>query len=148
GSIDFLRNETKINVSFDFSKVEIEGKPVKYWIAKEGEEWKNDWEEAIPEFSEKFVRTLNAVMIDKSRDLDFGNFQEANYQLTVQFLTIDDDNDVKALLIFSQNNSQNALAEISINGKAGKFGSMANLIGDAMIDAGEKFGKFLIRKIE
>jgi hypothetical protein len=148
GSIDFLKNETKINVAFDFSETKIEGKPIKYWVLKEGEEWKDDWEEAIPEFSEKFVKTLNTVLAGKERDLEFGNFKEAKYRLTVHFLDIDDDNDVKALLVFSQNNAENSLAEISINCKAGRFGSMANLIGDAMIDAGENFGAFLIKKLK
>jgi hypothetical protein len=144
-SIDFLKKETQVNITFDFSVLKIESKTVEMMIAENGEKWKNWWEKAIPEFSEKFVRTLNTVLSDKNRDLTFGDFQQADYALTVKFLEINDDNDVKALLIFSQNDSENSLAEISIDGKAGRFGSVANLLGDAMKDAGRKFGKFLLK---
>ncbi|MDR1552114.1 MAG: hypothetical protein LBS69_01460 [Prevotellaceae bacterium] len=82
---------------------------------------------SIPEFSEKFVKTLNTVLSNKNRDLAFGDFQHA----TIQFLKIDD-NGMKAFLIFSQNDSENSLAEISID-------------GDAMKNASKQFGKFLLK---
>ncbi len=62
-------------------------------------------------------------------------------------MSLDDDWDMVAVVFFTLTNDKNVIATLKIKGSAGTFGSAVNLTGDAMLDAGEKFGKTISKKV-
>jgi hypothetical protein len=62
-------------------------------------------------------------------------------------LEFDDDKDMDAEVVITQMNNDQVPARLTLVGKAGSFGSLTNLVGDAMKSAGKKWGIFLSKKI-
>ncbi|MDR1120966.1 MAG: hypothetical protein LBM08_08615 [Dysgonamonadaceae bacterium] len=147
GNLDFLKGETKLNIVFDYSNLKIEGRSEEYYIEKNGIKWKENWDNAKNEFFEKFVRNVNLKLIEKEKQLRCGNFLDSKYQATVRVLELDNDKDMDAEIIIAQMDNNQILARLTLTGKAGSFGTMTNLVGDAMKDAGEKIGKLLVKKL-
>lgn len=148
GSLDFLNNQTELNIVFDYTHLKIEGKSEEYYAIKEGKEWQKDWNNSKKEFFEKFVNSMNLELINRENKLRCGSYGDAKYQATIWVLELDDDNDMNAEVIIHKISDNQALARITLYGAAGAFGTMANLVGDAMKDAGKKLGKFLAKKLK
>ena len=146
GDLSFLKGENKLHVVFDYSDLKIEGKKETVFLEKKGDKWATDWNNAKSEFFEKFTKNANMVLIDKDLDLRIGNFPDAKYQITIKVLTLDDDWDMTTEVYFAKDSK--ILAVVDLKGSAGKFGSPTNLTGDAMKDAGTRFGKFISKKIK
>jgi hypothetical protein len=147
GSMNFLRGETKIKVLFDYSDLMIDGISekdfVKARVRRFGEEWGVKWENTTKKwFNERFLAYTNGKLA-KSKLRLAEDAPDANYQAIVKYVIMDDDNDTRLVVEFTKVNSTEVLARIALYGSAGSFGSMVNLVGDALKKAGECFGKFL-----
>ena len=141
-SWDFLKGQKELNVVFDYSDLKIENQAESVYFAYKGEKWATKWENGKTEFFSKFVGEANG----KSKSIVLGNTPNAEFTATVKILSLDDDWDMKVVVIFTKTNDNNVLATKTIKGSAGTFGSATNLTGDAMLSTGRKFGKFISKK--
>jgi hypothetical protein len=148
GSLDFLQSETKINVVVDYSKSKIDGLLYEDWLRKEGKGRQNWEEKGQNEVLWKFLASINKQISKKYDNLNFGEYPEVKYTAIIYILKINDDCDFDAEVVFSDIKSDNIVAKTNLHGKAGHFGSFTNLLGDAMINAGKKYGKFILKFLE
>ena len=140
-SFDFLKGQKEINVILDYSDLKIDEKPENVYLVYRGNEWATKWEAAKTEFYQKFITasTFN------SEQIVFGNIPNAEYTVIVKILSLDWDMD--AIVFFIRTNDTKILAAIDLHGNSAIFGSAETKTSSAMINAGEKFGKFVSKKI-
>ncbi len=145
-SLDFLKNEKELNVIFDYSEAKFEKKLAEDYFAQENAKNK-DWEAKYKEaMITKFIAAINGELSNGCRVRR--ESQNVKYQLIVKVIKIDDDCDTDAEILVTEINSINILAQFSVYGAAGSFGSFTNLCGDAIENIGEKTGKFIAKKID
>ena len=144
GSLSLLKNETQLNIVFDYYYLKIEGIRESDFAATKSESDQVKWENSKKQFLAKFMAGFNKRVSGK---ILAGIFPDVKYKLTVIMLTLDDDCDMVAQVVFSEQNSTTPIAVFSLKGNAGRFGSQSNLIGDACLDAGEKTGKFIAKQL-
>jgi hypothetical protein len=152
GSLAFLNGEKELNIVFDFTGALIDNKSEKDFVdiqgVRKGDEWKTKWENSTKKgFYILFLVKFNEHLIGK-HELRGGSFPNATYQATIRINKIDSDGEVRGEAVFTQANSTELLARVKINGDGGRWGSLENLFGDGFEKAGDKFGKFVARKLK
>ncbi len=147
GSLNFLKGEKQLYIAeFDFSSAIIHKKEKSADFFERQHAKDSDWENKFKTgIRSKFMDGLNTGL---KVGLNAGNFDDATYKATVIVTDIDLNNNINAEIVFTKMNSTVVLARIALPGTAGRFGSMANLVGDASKDAGNKLGKFISKKLK
>ena len=144
-NFDFLRGVEELDVELDYSIAKFEKKWASDFFMLENSRNPN-WEiEYKKEMLIKFVISANSYL--PSWCIIKENFQNAKYKIIVKVIKLDDDKDTDANILIVEKNSGEILAQFSVYGAAGTFGSFKNLSGDAMENVGKKAGKFLAKKI-
>jgi hypothetical protein len=171
GSLDFLKGETKLNISFDYTELKVDGKAEKEFVEhnvermnieepESGDIWKAEWDNSfrIKIFHPGFIKETNRELFDNDRKLRIGTFDDANYQAIVKVFEIipgknagpfSDDPNVNVEVVFTKIDNNEVLAKILIKKSLGKpFSNFEGRIGSAYENVGENFGKFLAKKLK
>jgi len=148
GSLDFLKGVKKLNVVFDYTDLIINGKTEEYFTATREEKWKNNWDNDKIRFYERFVRNANI----ESTKLLLGNFPDTEYMATVKVLRMIDESHIYVAEVkFTQTNSTNILAVVSIDYKKHTVSTgwtLTRTINKIMDIAGKQFGKLIVKQIK
>jgi hypothetical protein len=132
GSVDFLKNESKVNLVFDFNGLTLDGDSEASYIKErmadentpeEAQDWKNKWE---GEWRTKFKNTFTKYCNDELKNLVVSQSSpESNYTILVKIIDIDPGNfagpfsnpsKLKAdFLIFKTDDMKNYLETLSLN---------------------------------
>ena len=153
GSLTCLKGESQLNVIIDFSQSKIDGLSEQDFIWKmglkdsRGSEWEEYWKkDCYKQFFGKFC--LSAFEETEEIGLKLGSFPEAKYTAILQLETVDDDGEINGRIRIVETETEKEKAVImKLNGDGGRWGSIENLIGDAMERAGEKTGRFIRKNI-
>ena len=146
GSLNFLKGVKNLNVVFDYSDLIINGKTEEYFTEKSGERWKTNWDNDKIRFYELFITNANAEFINTKTTLRLGDFPDAEYMITVKVLKmIDGIHDYTAEVIFTQMDSTDVLAVVSIDyKKISREWTLTKTINKIMDIAGKQFAKLIL----
>lgn len=134
-----LKNETRLNVEFDYSEVLINGLNIEDFADAE-EDWKKD----EPKIYGKFISNFNKKM----KNLVGGRVKNANYTLTIHPLVISDKGNIKAYFVITNSEGREVYKSEEVKGSGGTFGSQLNLMGDGMQSLGKKIGSLVNKLIK
>lgn len=152
GDLDFLKNQKEIHLVFDWSNVIIDNKTEEDFVdikaINSREDWKNEWYTTIKKgFELKFKAATNGIFIE-TLDMKVGDYPNANVTALIKLQRIDSDGEVYASVIFSNNNSDEPIITVKINGDGGMWGTVENLFGDGFTKAGISLGKIIVKNLE
>lgn len=137
GSLDFLQTNNAFSVSIDFSQSKI--KKMSYNVYCELDE---DWKKDEKDIQKRFKLAMAEGFAKYNIDI----LNEAPVSLLLFPTTIDNDGETRAYLeIRDSDNAVLAVIE-GIHGEGGRFGSLANLVGDGMERIAHSFVKYLIKQ--
>lgn len=153
GSLNCLRGEKELNFCIDFSKGKIVGMSEQDFIWKmsmkdsRGDAWPEYWRnECYREFLSKFC--LNAFDETQDVGLKIGVFPDANYTAILLVETVDDDGEISGKMRIEETKTGIEKAVLmKVHGEGGRWGTIENLIGDAMERTGKSVGKYIAREI-
>jgi len=152
GNFDFLNGEQKLNLVIDYSNAMIHDKTevafVNQMVAKNGELWKEKWEEITKkELFQHFSTFFNRWTARTG--IQIGNFPEANYVAIVKIIRIEKKGTTYANVVFSKINSTNVITAVSAQGKgAKKNGSMEAMMGDGFKRTGYYLGRIIAANLK
>jgi len=165
GKLDFLKNQEKVNIIFDFSSFKIDGDPIGEYVEERTEnkseedaaEWIAEWEgSARVDFKEKYIKYCN----DELKRLEVGVFPEAEYTIVVKIDDIDPGNfagpfsnpaKIKSTVSFLKTGEETVLATISKNKDYNNYFLSPvefHRIGGGFGEAGKMLAKFLNKKVK
>ena len=169
GNLNVLKNEKIINVVFDYSNVafrfddsEEEKRYVDRKVIEEGEEWKIGWEAIKAAIKTgllhpEFVKEFNLELFDNNCELKGGNYETANYTMTVVMNVIcsgknagpfSDDPYIEAYVLVKKTGSNEVVAKIEMKRVTGNsFSDLTGRIEIAYENLGEELGEFFAKKI-
>ena len=135
-----IADETKLDLIIDFSEASILGVDFEDWVTGEP-----DWEQSYSTIRVKFMQAFNSSADKGKKPHKVGNAPNSNYVVYVKVQKVKDDwSEVHALVSVKNRDGEVIFAD-SIKGEQGRFGSVANLMGDAMEDMGWKVGRLIFR---
>jgi hypothetical protein len=94
----------------------------------------------------KFIDGLNSSLSGHKSHLRAVNTLESEYKGTLVIIKVHPKGGTLAVIDFSPIDSDTSLAKLAFYYSGGSHGSISNLIGDALWDAGENVGDLLARK--
>ena len=165
GNLDFLKDQEKVNIVFDFSKITIDGDSEKEYIKertegkseKEAAEWKAEWEGSAREsFKEFYIKYCN----DELKKFNIGVFPDAQYTIIVKIDDIDPGNfagpfsnaaKIKTTVNIVKTGEETVLASITNNKDYNKFAVLPiefHRIAAAFGEAGKMIGDFFNKKVK
>jgi hypothetical protein len=99
GSIDFLKDQNKVNLVFDFAKMTVNGDSEENYIkermadektSKEADQWKNEW---LGSHRTQFTNTFTKYCNDELKKLQVSKaYKDATYTIIVKIEDIDPGN--------------------------------------------------------
>lgn len=131
--LDPLRGQ-EINFGLDFSNAQIMGQNANDFIASR-EDWKNEHQEI-------WCRMVNAFNSYAYKST-LGGYRESEYTLLIQPVLVDDDGSTIDGWTQVVNSKGEVIFCRSFHVSEGHFGSVTNLMGDALAKYAEKLGKKL-----
>ncbi|MBR5650791.1 MAG: hypothetical protein IKX38_03865 [Bacteroidales bacterium] len=149
GALLFLKDEQQLNFDVDFSDAMIDRMSEKEFLdlkcfeEDEGDGWRDYWNTKCRKgFILKF--TINANQKTNGKFPRLGMYPEATYTAVYKLVNVDDDGDLKGGVIIKDTKTGEVKAVVkNVFGDGGRFGSIENLIGDAMERAGKSFGRYV-----
>ena len=142
----FLKGVKEFSVEMDYSQTRFDRKLAEdFFMIQNNRNPK--WEATYKkEMLLKFMVNANSYLPDGCRIRE--NSQNAEYKIIVKVITLNENKDTNAEILITKINSSEVLAKFSVYGKAGKYGTYANLSGDAMQKIGKETGLFLAKRVE
>jgi hypothetical protein len=151
GSFSCLRKESNVSILFDFSKATIEKKtPDDHFDDPDDhDEDMAEWNKMTApegELAKVFTNELKSFLADHGVKLKINDkTQPEHYRLLFTVGDIDDDCDMSFDVSLINVDAVQEVASMHLNGGAGNFGSMYNLMGDALKSAANRFGKYILK---
>lgn len=141
GSVSVINVEgTAVDVHLDYTSAEMDDMSFEKALSKM-ELTKEQWNQTIvPTLISNFCKGANNECKALFRQ---ATATPAQYALTIQALTVDDDGETEAKLILKDTATGEILGEAVMNADGGRFGSWQNLMGDALERMGEEFGELV-----
>jgi hypothetical protein len=151
GAFNFLNGEQKLHLVIDYNNAIIHDKTeaafVNQMVAKNGELWKDKWEEITKkELYQHFSTFFNRWTAKTG--IQIGDFPEANYVATVKIMKIEKKGTTYANVLFSMAGSTDVIAITSVQGKGGKRGSVENRMGDGFKRTGYHLGRIFTSNLK
>jgi len=131
-----VADEQKIDLNIDFSNASILGVDFEDWVTGEP-----DWDQSYSEIRVKFIQAFNSIADRGRHPHRAGSAPNSSYLLHIKIEKVKDDGSEVHALVCVENKEGNTIYEKSMKGEQGRFGSVANLMGDAMEDLGYKVGR-------
>ena len=142
----FLKGVKEFSVEMDYSQTRFDKKIAEDFFMIQNTR-NPKWEATYKkEMLIKFIVNVNSYLPDGCRVKE--NSQNADYKIIVKVKALNGNKDTDADILITKVNSSEVMAKFSVNGKAGKYGSYANLSGDAMEKIGIEVGQFLAKRVE
>ena len=139
GSLDVLKGRGRVNLEMDFSQASIMGMEEDAFANYE-HDWIRDKDEIVALFVGEVLSNCNSIIV--------GVFSNTEYTIKVNVLSISTKGDYYCTADVI-NRSGEVVASINgIKEFGGRFGSKLNLIKDGAKHTGERFGKFLRKKLK
>jgi hypothetical protein len=142
----FLKGVKEFSVEMDYSQTRFDKKVSEDFFMIANNRNPNFETTYKKEMLLKFIVSINSYLPDGCRVKE--NSQNAEYKIIVRVMSLNGDKDTNADILITRTDSSEILAQFAVYGEAGKYGSFANLSGDAMVKVGEKAGKFLSKKVK
>lgn len=146
-----LKGEQKINFVVDWADLTIDRKPVPNWLEVRQAD-QPDWD-AKKELNEELKPRVDDLVEAANKKLSSCNLylskdKSCKYTLVLkpQNVSKKGDNIIKCEV--KTTSGKKTIAEFSIAGKGGMFGSMSNLWGDGFKDSGKKLGNFIKKALK
>jgi len=143
GSFDVLEetNQTTLGVLFDYSQAKIDNIAVKVY-AKQNDK---DWNSLSQRLESRFIEETNDE-VSQCRLIGM-NDTGYSYFVKVSFYSIDEDGECTiAIRLFEKNNEDKVIGLIELSADSQR-GDWDEALEDSYNDLGEKFGKFLDKKV-
>jgi TM2 domain-containing membrane protein YozV len=142
-SFDFLKGETRLNVVFDYSELQIRGVSEEVYFASQSSESKQEWDEAkVEDFYKDFVEKANDYLKDEA-ELRLGSFPDAPYQAIVRLLSVDRDYYMQVEVVFVRADTKETLTSVKLEGEPRSYGDIVYMLSFAMEKIGQSVGTFL-----
>ena len=139
GSFHALANESKVNLTLDYTESTIDNMPFETFLEVE-----EHWEKGYREIVLKLIKSANQY----SNKLIYTTKKETNYQLVYKAISVSRTGYTNGYLILLDKD-KNVVGETDnyyING--GRYGSQLNLMGDASENIGKNIAKFINKQIK
>lgn len=149
GDLTVLKGITGMQVVEDLSKITIAGLDVDHWLTFRQTEQpdysaKNEWEHELkPLFKTVLLPFANQRLMKQNFMLS--EEIESDVYMVVQPQNIGRKGNCVINCYIRKKGSDDNLASLFVTGRGGVFGTMSNLWGDGLKDAGNAMGKFLAR---
>ncbi len=137
GNLSFLKGQTFLDCSVDFSQASILGM-TEDEIAVQEEDWWKDRHNYVG----RFYEGINSKLMKKS--LFVGKHENASYRAELVVRQVEKNgNMLSEFVISSTENPEEILCKIVVSATGGRFGSFLNLLGDGMEHTGEILSKYI-----
>lgn len=175
GSLAFLKQESRVNVEYDYNGMKVSGMKEEDFVAKKvadynkkqpgrGDQWRQAWiNDRTEKYQPKFEQLLNKYASGKRGNLQFGSFKDAKYTLILKTTFTSEGYNVaimarpafinaNAIFVETQNRT-NVIAVVTIT-KAPGMDAWGNdfdagsRIQEAYAKAGKELGIFIAKKIK
>ena len=155
GNLDFLQTERNLKIILDFSQADINGATAEQFIdviPLESESLDNEekgWNKKTLNndvLRYEFVNNINQALSQHRSGLRIVNNLDSKYKATVYIISVNRKGGIKGIIDFTPNDSDKSLAKVTFSHSGGSHGSISNLMGDALKEAGENLGAFIARK--
>lgn len=167
GSVAFLKQETRVNLEYDYSDLKAGRKPkeclpdqefIAQQVAREnekhagrGESWRQEWiGQRTVRFQPKFQEVLNKQLAEVKLPLEFGSFKDAKYTLVLKTKTIlTGSTCITADAEFVEtSNRANTVAVVKLVDMPGRNAWAGSDMGEAYAKAGKELGILIRDKIK
>lgn len=134
--LGFISDTRKLNLVIDYSSADILGEDFVDFVAGEA-----NWGSYEPEIRSKFIRAFNEEADKGTYPHRVGNYPDAEYTIVIHVGKVDDrGSNIKGTMDIV--NAQGELVFThKVEGNEGRFGSVCNLMGDALREMGEDIGQ-------
>jgi hypothetical protein len=154
GSLNGLKGQKRMHVVIDYTDVQINKHSEQFTKEMYGTEWAEKWDKAKEiTFLPNFLSHLNKNANAKREVMLFGDYPDAEYQLTYRVLAFSRNWDVAGEVVITEKGSSIPIAIISnADGPSRRIGGIhagtnTNQAGSAFSFAGQYLGKFMSRKL-
>ena len=130
-----ISNERKINFTIDWSEAIITNLDFSEWVESE-----KDWKESEIEIRNRFIQSFNSVSDYGDYPHRLGSYSDSPFTMTLRILRADYDGSAVTALITVVDDEGNVIFEQEQKSAKGRWGSVANLMGDALEVMGHKVG--------
>lgn len=121
-----VMNNTYFNIVYDFSETYVKGMRLMEYAEMKG--WNGDLEKDLPEETSRFTREMSSW-----KQYSFGNYPDAPITLVVKVREMSENGKENTSdFVFVDTATKEPLSGIRMKSKGGRFGSFANLLGDAL----------------
>lgn len=135
--LSFLGSVKKINFVIDYSEADIVGEEFEDFVAGEVE-----WETYAQEIRSKFVRAFNQEANDGDYPHRVGNYDDAKYTLVLKVQSVTaKGSEIHTKVLVANQDGEVLFKREDEWCKRGTFGSVCNLMGDAMGKMGTEIGR-------
>ncbi|GEM_PF-2988729 len=139
--LSVLADVMNLNLVLDFSEATILHRDVSDFIATEP-----DWDTGIAEVEGRFMSTFNEGANWGSTPHKAGHYSDAEYTLVIKVTSVEDKGSEISGYVCIIDAVKQIVFSRDFNTEAGRYGSVLNLMGDAMEefgdDLGDTFGKY------
>jgi len=135
--LSFLASVKKINLVIDYSEADIVGEDFEDFVQGEKE-----WDTYEQEIRSKFVRAFNQEANDGDYPHRVGNYEDSKYTLVLKVKTVTKKgSEIHTKVLVTNQEGKVVFVRDDEWCEKGKYGSVPNLMGDAMGKMGMELGK-------
>lgn len=146
-SFEILKDESVVDIMFSFKETVFEKKfNEEQWIEIHGED---EWNKAKEEAMQIIVSNVNEKLRKQALFVKKHNPQKnCHYTIIVAPIKLDRNGNNVSYYYLRDNTSNTIIARKKINGDGGRFGDLANLLGDGYEEAARSLGRSIKSDID
>jgi len=145
-SYDFLKGEKEMFIVLDYSVAKLNKKQSNAFFTLKNIE--------DPDYEAQYRKSMMQILVSDINKYLPSDFivvpydKNAKYKLTVKVMTVDDDGDTQAYIFISDIDSHEIKSQFFLEANGGRWGSFANLSGDAMENIACSIGRHLAKRMK